>query len=78
LYGAIDRLVAAGLVEVDHEEVVDSRLRRYYRLTPEGGARLAVEARRAEWRRRDGRSNGSKRVDGLRDRCRDRRRIGAG
>ncbi len=34
LYGAIDRLVAAGLVEVDHEEVVDSRLRRYYRLTP--------------------------------------------
>lgn len=48
LYGAIDRLVAAGLVEVDREEVVDSRLRRYYRLTPEGGARLAVEARRAE------------------------------
>jgi DNA-binding PadR family transcriptional regulator len=48
LYGAIDRLVASGLVEVDHEEVVDSRLRRYYRLTPEGGARLAAEARRAE------------------------------
>ncbi|WP_344247320.1 PadR family transcriptional regulator [Isoptericola hypogeus] len=48
LYGAIDRLVAAGLVEVDREEVVDSRLRRYYRLTPEGGERLAAEARRAE------------------------------
>ncbi|MEL7977560.1 PadR family transcriptional regulator [Isoptericola sp. F-RaC21] len=48
LYGAIDRLVAAGLVEVDHEEVVDSRLRRYYRLTDDGGTRLAVEARRAE------------------------------
>ncbi len=48
LYGAIDRLVAAGLVQVDREEVVDSRLRRYYRLTPEGGARLAVEAERAE------------------------------
>ncbi len=32
------------LVEVDHEEVVDSRLRRYYRLTPAGGARLAAEA----------------------------------
>jgi DNA-binding PadR family transcriptional regulator len=48
LYGAIDRLVAAGLVEVDHEEVVDSRLRRYYRLTAEGGSRLAAEAERAE------------------------------
>lgn len=48
LYGAIDRLVAAGLVEVDHEEVVDSRLRRYYRLTTEGGSRLAAEAERTE------------------------------
>ncbi|WP_251152083.1 PadR family transcriptional regulator [Cellulosimicrobium sp. Marseille-Q4280] len=48
LYGAIDRLVAGGLVEVDHEEVVDSRLRRYYRLTVEGGDRLDAEARRAE------------------------------
>lgn len=48
LYGAIDRLVAAGLVEVDHEEVVDSRLRRYYRLTTEGGERLDAEARRSE------------------------------
>ncbi|MBD7952098.1 MULTISPECIES: PadR family transcriptional regulator [Oerskovia] len=48
LYGAIDRLAAAGLVEVDHEEVVDSRLRRYYRLTADGGERLEAEARRAE------------------------------
>ncbi|MBD5785766.1 PadR family transcriptional regulator [Cellulosimicrobium terreum] len=48
LYGAIDRLVAGGLVEVDHEEVVDSRLRRYYRLTAEGGDRLDAEARRAQ------------------------------
>ncbi|MHA7135144.1 PadR family transcriptional regulator [Oerskovia turbata] len=48
LYGAIDRLAAAGLVEVDHEEVVDSRLRRYYRLTAEGGARLEAEAHRAQ------------------------------
>ncbi|KAJ8141985.1 hypothetical protein OY671_004858 [Metschnikowia pulcherrima] len=52
LYGAIDRLVAAGLVEVDHEEVVDSRSRRYYRLTSEGGSRLAAEAERAEARAR--------------------------
>jgi DNA-binding PadR family transcriptional regulator len=46
LYGALDRLAGEGLVEVDHEEVVDSRLRRYYRLTDDGAARLAAEARR--------------------------------
>lgn len=53
LYGAIDRLVTAELVEVDHEEVVDSRLRRYYRLSAEGGLRLAVEARRVETQARE-------------------------
>ncbi|GAA0511302.1 hypothetical protein Ade02nite_45180 [Paractinoplanes deccanensis] len=46
LYGALDRLVDAGLVEVDHEEVVDSRLRRYYRLSPQGGTTLAAETER--------------------------------
>ena len=46
LYGALDRLTAEGLVELDHEEVVDSRLRRYYRLTDAGGAHLAAEASR--------------------------------
>ena len=34
LYTALDRLRAAGLIRVDREEVVASRLRRYYRLTP--------------------------------------------
>jgi hypothetical protein len=34
------------LIRVDREEVVDRRLRRYYRLTEEGSARLAEEARR--------------------------------
>ena len=48
LYGAIDRLLIAELIEVDHEELVDSRLRRYYRLTTEGRARLAAEAARRE------------------------------
>ncbi|SCE88506.1 DNA-binding transcriptional regulator, PadR family [Micromonospora viridifaciens] len=46
LYGALDRLVDAGLVEVDREEVVDGRLRRYYRLSPSGDATLAAETER--------------------------------
>ncbi|WP_036955609.1 PadR family transcriptional regulator [Luteimicrobium xylanilyticum] len=46
LYGALDRLAGQGLVELDHEEVVDSRLRRYYRLTDAGRERLAQEADR--------------------------------
>jgi DNA-binding PadR family transcriptional regulator len=48
LYTALDRLRADGLIEVDREEVVDNRLRRYYRLTPEGGRRLAAEAARMQ------------------------------
>jgi len=44
LYTALDRLRADELIEVDHEEVVETRLRRYYRLTPAGSARLAAEA----------------------------------
>jgi DNA-binding PadR family transcriptional regulator len=46
LYTALDRLRAEGLIDVDREEVVDNRLRRYYRLTPPGGRRLAAEAAR--------------------------------
>lgn len=42
LYGALDRLVGEGLVEVDREEVVGGRRRRYHRLTEAGAA--AVEA----------------------------------
>jgi DNA-binding PadR family transcriptional regulator len=33
---------------VDREEVVDGRLRRYYRLTPAGTRRLAAEAARLQ------------------------------
>ncbi len=44
LYAALDRLVDEGRVAPDHEEVVSGRLRRYYRLTPEGGATLRAEA----------------------------------
>lgn len=46
LYTALDRLRADGLIDVDREEVVDSRLRRYYRLTPPGQKRLGREAAR--------------------------------
>lgn len=46
LYGALDRLAADGLVRADHEEVVDGRLRRYYRLTDAGARELAAEADR--------------------------------
>jgi DNA-binding PadR family transcriptional regulator len=48
LYTALDRLRADGLVDVDREEIVDNRLRRYYRLTPTGGQRLADEAARLQ------------------------------
>jgi hypothetical protein len=33
---------------VDHEEVVETWLRRYYRPTPAGSARLAAEAARLQ------------------------------
>jgi DNA-binding PadR family transcriptional regulator len=46
LYTALDRLRADGLIEVDREEIVDNRLRRYYRLTSTGEERLADEAAR--------------------------------
>jgi PadR family transcriptional regulator PadR len=46
LYTALDRLREDKLIEVDREEVVDSRLRRYYRLTPAGREALAAEADR--------------------------------
>ena len=46
LYGVLDRLREAGLIDVDREEIVDSRLRRYYALTDAGIARLAAEAER--------------------------------
>jgi DNA-binding PadR family transcriptional regulator len=46
LYAALDRLRTDGLIEVDREEVVQSRLRRYYRLTAAGEQSLSVETER--------------------------------
>src|SRR5271155_4224015 len=48
LYTALERLRADGLIEVDREEIVNSRLRRYYRLTATGEERLAAEAARLQ------------------------------
>ena len=48
LYAALDRLRADGIIDVDREEIVDSRLRRYYKLTPDGITVLAQEAARMQ------------------------------
>lgn len=48
LYAALERLRAERLIEVDREEIVDSRLRRYYRLTGVGKEHLAAEAARLQ------------------------------
>ncbi len=46
LYAALDRLDKEGLVEVDREEIVSGRLRRYYRITGRGAEVLSLEAQR--------------------------------
>ena len=46
LYAALDRLSSEGWAVAGREEVVDGRLRRYYRLTPAGAERLAAGAAR--------------------------------
>jgi DNA-binding PadR family transcriptional regulator len=48
LYGALDRLADEKLLEPEREEVVDGRLRRYYRLTDKGAGLLEIEAARLQ------------------------------
>jgi DNA-binding PadR family transcriptional regulator len=43
LYAALDRLADEGLVEVDREELVSGRMRRYYRLSAGGASALDAE-----------------------------------
>jgi DNA-binding PadR family transcriptional regulator len=50
LYAALDRLQADGLVAAHREEVVDGRLRRYYRITEDGATALAAEVDRIRGR----------------------------
>jgi DNA-binding PadR family transcriptional regulator len=46
LYTALDRLTAERLIAHDHDETVDGRLRRYYRLTAGGIDALDAETAR--------------------------------
>src|ERR671915_1490655 len=46
LYGALERMASRGLVQVDREETVDGRLRRYYRLSDRGRETVTDEAER--------------------------------
>jgi PadR family transcriptional regulator, regulatory protein PadR len=46
LYAALDRLTERGLVQVEREEAVQGRLRRYYRLTDDGATALSTEVQR--------------------------------
>lgn len=48
LYTSLDRLSDAGLVAPDGDEAVEGRLRRYFRITEAGAARLAVEIEKME------------------------------
>ncbi len=48
LYAALDRLRIDGWITIDREEIVESRLRRYYRLSPLGKSQLAIEAARIQ------------------------------
>jgi DNA-binding PadR family transcriptional regulator len=74
LYGALDRLADQGLIEVEREEAVEGRLRRYYRLSDTGAATLAVEVDRlrkrattaeAQLKQRPGVVPGLSRIAGL-------------
>jgi PadR family transcriptional regulator PadR len=56
LYAALDRLREQGLVALDGDEVVDGRLRRYFRLTDSGASRLSDEISRMEANARQARS----------------------
>jgi len=48
LYGALERLVSQGLVEVNGEEIVSGRRRRYHRLSSHGESVLLEEAARLQ------------------------------
>ncbi|CAG6393707.1 PadR family transcriptional regulator [Streptomyces cocklensis] len=46
LYGALDRLLQQGLIQVEREEIVDGRARKVYALAEAGRSVLAAEAER--------------------------------
>ncbi len=56
LYAALERLGEQGLVAVDGDEVVDGRLRRYFRLTDAGAVALDAQIARLEANARQARA----------------------
>ncbi|MET4581018.1 PadR family transcriptional regulator PadR [Conyzicola nivalis] len=56
LYAALERLSGEGLVMVDGDEVVDGRLRRYFRITNAGITALTFEVNRLEMNARQART----------------------
>lgn len=48
LYGALDRLEREGHIELDHEEEVQGRPRRYFKITDSGQREILVEAERMQ------------------------------
>ena len=56
LYAALERLGEQGLVVIDGDEVVDGRLRRYFRITPTGVAQLEQQIQRFEANARQARA----------------------
>lgn len=56
LYAALERLGTQGLVAVDGDEVVDGRLRRYFRLTDAGASALDEQVGRFEANARQARA----------------------
>ena len=46
LYGALERMAVQGLVQMDREETVEGRLRRYWRLSDNGRDAVLSEADR--------------------------------
>jgi len=64
LYAALDRLVGEGSLVVDREEVVDGRLRRYYRITAAGLDALRQGVERLEANASAARGQLAMRADG--------------
>jgi DNA-binding PadR family transcriptional regulator len=46
LYGVLDRLRDQGMIELDHEETTNGRLRRYYKITGAGADAAVAESER--------------------------------
>ena len=48
LYGALERLTSEGLIELDREETVSGRPRRYFRITGDGKKAVLSEVQRMQ------------------------------